>query len=82
MRLVLIDPDDAGRAVMERRLSAQGYTVQGFGDVAAGANATLSNPPAAVVADLWMPGISGVQLCRLLQAEPATESVPLVLRAA
>jgi diguanylate cyclase (GGDEF)-like protein len=33
-----------------------------------------------VVADLWMPGISGVQLCRLLRAEPATENVPVVLR--
>jgi two-component system cell cycle response regulator len=27
-----------------------------------------------------MPSISGVQLCRLLKAEPATESVPVVLR--
>ena len=33
-----------------------------------------------MVADLWMPGISGVQLCRLLRAEPATENVPVVLR--
>ena len=31
-----------------------------------------SKPPDAVVTDLWMPGISGLQLCRLLRAEPAT----------
>ena len=27
-----------------------------------------------------MPGISGVQLCRLLRSEPATEHVPIILR--
>ncbi len=33
-----------------------------------------------MVADLWTPGISGVQLCRLLRAEPATQHVPTILR--
>lgn len=40
----------------------------------------LCNPPSAVIADLWMPSISGVQLCRLLKAEPATQNIPVVLR--
>ena len=39
----------------------------------------LSQPPDAVVTDLWMPGISGLQLCRLLRAEPGTATVPVVL---
>src|SRR5690606_1911616 len=39
----------------------------------------LAKPPDAVVTDLWMPGISGLQLCRLLRAEPATAHVPVVL---
>jgi two-component system cell cycle response regulator len=45
-----------------------------------GAYLALSQPPRAVVSDLWMPGISGVQVCRLLRAEPATENVPVILR--
>jgi diguanylate cyclase (GGDEF)-like protein len=80
-RLVLIDPDDAGRAVLARRLIAQGYDVDQFGDAAKGANAALIDPPSAVVADLWMSGISGVQLCRLLNTEPATCQVAVILRA-
>src|SRR5207244_10217706 len=35
--------------------------------------------PHAIVPDLWMPGISGPQLCRLLRADPATAYVPIVL---
>ncbi len=58
----------------------QGYAVTVAPGPAEGAHLALSSPPTAVVADLWMPGISGVQLCRLLRAEPATENVPVVLR--
>jgi two-component system cell cycle response regulator len=79
-RLILIDPDEAGREILAERLRMQGYTVTAASGPAEGAVTALSSPPSAVIADLWMPSISGVQLCRLLKAEPATESVPVVLR--
>jgi two-component system cell cycle response regulator len=58
----------------------QGYSVAEISSAAEGARLALSEPPHAVVADLWMKGISGVQLCRLLKAEPATINVPVILR--
>jgi len=58
----------------------QGYLVEVAKEAAEAALLALGNPPAAVVADLWMPSISGVQLCRLLKAEAATEHVPVILR--
>src|SRR5688572_4899528 len=64
---------------MSRRLSAQGYLVDATGDPVSGADLALASPPAAFVADLWMSGISGVQLCRLLHTEPATAEVPVIL---
>jgi two-component system cell cycle response regulator len=79
-RILLIDVSDASREVMARRLSAQGYSVETAADPVAGADLALATPPAAVIADLWMPSISGVQLCRLLRAEPATVDVAVVLR--
>jgi two-component system cell cycle response regulator len=79
-RLILIDPDAAGREMLAERLRMQGYHVVAAAGPAEGAVTALSNPPSAVIADLWMPSISGVQLCRLLKAEPATENVPVVLR--
>src|SRR5690606_39804273 len=60
--------------------SAQGYLVDATTDAAMGADMALTAPPAAMIADLWMPSISGVQLCRLLRAEPATAEVPVILR--
>jgi two-component system cell cycle response regulator len=77
--VLLIDPTDRRREILCRRLRAQGYLVDETGDAATGAHMALSAPPAAVIADLWMPGISGVQLCRLLKSEPATADVSVVL---
>jgi len=79
-RIILLDANDESRAVVARRLNAQGYALETFADAARGADAALSAPPAALVADLWMPDISGVQLCRLLRAEPATKHLPIILR--
>jgi two-component system, cell cycle response regulator len=79
-RIVLVDVSAASRDVMVRRLSAQGYIVESAGDPISGAEMALSAPPQAVVADFWMPAISGIQLCRLLRTEPATSEVPVILR--
>jgi two-component system cell cycle response regulator len=79
-QIILIEPSESGREMLAERLRMQGYQVTVAPGPAEGAHLALSSPPTAVVADLWMPGISGVQLCRLLRAEPATENVPVVLR--
>ena len=79
-RIVLVDVSAASRDVMVRRLSAQGYVVESAADPIRGAEMALSAPPHAVVADFWMPAISGIQLCRLLRTEPATSEVPVILR--
>ncbi|HVV49419.1 MAG TPA: GGDEF domain-containing response regulator [Polyangia bacterium] len=77
--IILVDPCDT-RETLAERLRMQGHQVTVTASPVAGAGLALADPPAAVIADLWMPGISGVQLCRLLRAEPATERVPVILR--
>ena len=80
-RIVLIDPDKETREVYAARLRSQDFAVDEAKDGVSGAQMALAAPPSAVVCDLWMPGVSGVQICRLLKAEPATADVPVILRA-
>ncbi|MEA2696937.1 MAG: two-component system, cell cycle response regulator [Myxococcales bacterium] len=68
--------------MLAERLRLQGFTVVECSDGAQGAVLALEEPPAAVVADLSMPSISGVQLCRLLGSEVGTSHVPVILRGA
>lgn len=78
--VLLVDPSANGNSVLAGRLRMQGYAVVEVRDAEEGVRLALSSPPTVVVADLWMPKISGVQLCRLLGAELATRHVPVVLR--
>ncbi len=66
--------------MLAERLRLQGFTVVECSDGAEGAVLSLEDPPAAVIADLSMPSISGVQLCRLLGSEIGTSGVPVILR--
>jgi two-component system cell cycle response regulator len=79
-RVILIDACEESREVLATRLRAQGYRVEPASDAATGADMALAAPPAAIVADLWMPSVSGVQICRLLRSEAATADVPVILR--
>ncbi len=78
-RILLIDPVESTRSVLARRLRAQGYDVEETSDPVVGADMALCSPPSAVVSELWMPGVSGLQLCRLLRSEPATAELVIVL---
>ncbi len=78
-RVLLVDDSASARALLGVRLREKGYDVVEVAHAAEAAEIALEKSPDAVVTDLWMPGISGLQLCRLLRAEPATAHVPVVL---
>ncbi len=69
MRLLVVDDDRGLRDVLRRALSLAGYEIQttetgagALADVAAGA-------PDAVVLDVGLPDIDGLEVCRLLRRE-------------
>lgn len=75
----MVDDSASARALIGVRLREKSYDVVEVAQAAQAAELALEKSPDAVVTDLWMPGISGLQLCRLLRAEPATAHVPVVL---
>ena len=78
-RVLLVDDSASVRTLIAQKLRVRGYEVEEYPDGTSAAERALQNPPSVVVTDLLMPGMSGVQLCRLLHAEPATANVPVIL---
>ena len=73
------DPDIAEslRYNFEREGLAALITETGEKGLAAALDA--KNPPALVILDLMLPGMSGTELCRRLRREPATRRVPIIM---
>jgi len=78
--VLLVDPTASTRTRLADRLESLGFAVETACDGVEGAAAALRNPPTVVIADLWLPALSGILLCRLLRAEPGTAGVPILLR--
>src|SRR6476620_12705908 len=69
MRLLVVDDDRALRDVLRRALSLAGYEVR-LTESGAGALSEIgSSLPDAVVLDVGLPDIDGLEVCRLLRRE-------------
>jgi DNA-binding response OmpR family regulator len=67
--LVLVVEDESAIAdVLRRNLSAAGYGVHVAADGEAALTAVRSLHPAAIVLDIGLPGIDGIEVCRRLRA--------------
>jgi len=68
-RILAVDDDPAILRALERGLLVEGFEVQGAGSGAEALKLIAGAPPAAVVLDVSMPGISGIEVCTRLRAE-------------
>jgi two-component system response regulator MprA len=69
MRLLVVDDDRALRDVLRRSLTLAGYDVR-VTETGAGALSDVSSTvPDAVVLDIGLPDIDGLEVCRLLRRE-------------
>jgi DNA-binding response OmpR family regulator len=79
---VLIVEDDPDIAeALRYNLEREGYTplVAETGEKGLAAALDSKHPPALILLDLMLPGISGSELCRRLRREPATRRTPLII---
>ena len=80
-RILLADDNPDMRAYVSRLLSER-YAVETVPDGEAALAAVRSNPPDLVLADVMMPRLDGMRLLARLRADPATNSLPVILLSA
>lgn len=79
--LVIDDEKDFARLV-ERTLVGEGYDVIVASDGATGLQIAREHPPDLVVLDLTMPGIDGLEVCKVLRSEPRSARLAILVLSA
>ncbi|WP_063746936.1 response regulator transcription factor [Streptomyces canus] len=67
--VLLAEDDRAIRHALERALTLEGYQVTAVADGVEALAQAHKTPPDVLVLDVMMPGIDGLQVCRVLRAE-------------
>ncbi|WP_280886518.1 response regulator transcription factor [Streptomyces sp. LBL] len=67
--MLLAEDDRAIRHALERALTLEGYRVTAVADGVEALAQAHRTPPDVLVLDVMMPGIDGLQVCRVLRAE-------------
>ena len=79
-RVLVVEDDPTVREITRRYLGDAGYVVDEAADGPAGLRSARTDPPDAVVLDVMLPGLSGLEVCRALRdLHPA---LPIVMLSA
>lgn len=79
-RILVVDDDDSIREVAQMSLELiGGHAVITAASGGAGLARALAERPDAILLDVMMPGLDGLDAFRLLQADPATRDIPVIL---
>jgi len=79
-RILVIDDESQITRVLRAALSAQGYDVRTANDPEEGLRLFRDWPPDLVITDLMMPGMSGVDVCRIIRSRAVTPVLVLSVR--
>jgi len=81
MRILVVDDEPAVRTALERALAPEGYDVDMAADGAEALDRLAAAPPDAVVLDVGMPNVDGLEVCRRMrQAGDRTPVLMLTAR--
>jgi len=77
--ILIVDDEPNNRAVLERHLERQGYTVVSAGDGAAALEIVQRASCDVVLLDVRMPGMDGREVLRRIKQDQATRDIPVVM---
>ncbi len=78
-RVLVVDDEDDVRQLVHDILTGNGYEVFTASSGEEGLSKSVSLKPDLIVLDVVMPGISGLEVCRLVKAKPSMGSVRILI---
>ena len=77
-RVLIVEDDVLNLELLQTVLEGAGFDVLGAPDAPGGLDAARRLQPDAILMDLQLPGMNGLEAAQALQADPATAAIPLI----
>ena len=78
-RILLIEDDPGIARLLEALLRSEGYDVAWAPDGRTGIDRALALDPHVILCDVMMPGLNGMEVCRVLRSHPKTRYTCVIL---
>jgi len=77
-RILIVDDESDVTDLVAYHLKAKGFQVEALNDPNSSIGRARSFLPDLVILDVMMPDLNGIQICRMLRADPKLSKVPVI----
>lgn len=77
-RILIVDDEPDVTELVGYQLRAKGFSVEALNDPTQSIAKIRAFQPDLIILDVMMPNISGIQICRMLRADPKSKAIPVV----
>ena len=77
--VIVIEDEESILELISYNLEKEGYRVSGYLSGEEGLSRVLSDKPDLVVLDLMLPGIDGLQVCKVIKQNEETSNIPVIM---
>jgi phosphate regulon transcriptional regulator PhoB len=78
-KILLVEDESDIRDLVRYNLEAEGFAVVAARDGELGLSLAARERPALIILDLMLPGLPGLEVCRLLRSKPETLQAPILI---
>ena len=77
-KILIVDDEADVTELLAYHLKAKGYVVETLNDPNGSISLARSLTPDLIILDVMMPDLNGIQICRMLRADPKLKQVPVI----
>lgn len=77
-KILVVDDEPDVTDLVAYHLKAKGFHVETVNDATASISKARAYQPDLLILDIMMPDLSGIQICRILRADPKLSKVPII----
>jgi DNA-binding response OmpR family regulator len=79
LNIVVIEDEPDIRDIIDYNLTREGFRVITSDNGVSGIQTVVREVPDLVLLDLLLPGLDGIEVCRRLKLDPATQNIPIII---